>query len=80
MPVSLEERLGFFHVQPKIEVIAILKEDIERYILPPEFTKTTDPRQKKFVARHGDQAVELDALPPDVLRERLIESVERNLD
>jgi hypothetical protein len=80
MPVSLEERLGLFGVSPEIEVVAIVKEDIERYHLPPDFTKRTDPRRSSFVARYGDQAVELDALPADVLRTRLIESVERNLD
>jgi hypothetical protein len=80
MPISLRERLDHFGVETEIEVVAIVKEDIERYDLPPDFTKTTDPRRKKFVARYGDQAVELDALPADVLRERLIRSVEGNLD
>ena len=55
-------------------------EDIERYSLPPNFTKLTDTRRASFVARFGDLSVELDALPPDVLRSRIIEAVEQHLD
>jgi hypothetical protein len=33
-----------------------------------------------FVARYGDGAVELDALPGDVLRERLASEVEARMD
>jgi hypothetical protein len=80
MPHSLEERLGFFGVEADIQRVAILKEDIKLYNLPPDFAKPSDTRSASFVSRYGDQAVELDALPPDVLRDRLIEAVERNLD
>src|SRR5919202_672677 len=55
-------------------------EDIERYQLPPDFTKATDSRSNAFVARYGDVAVELDALPGEVLRGRLIREVEAHMD
>jgi len=48
--------------------------------LPPDFTKATDSRSPAFVARYGDVAVELDALPRNVLRERLTDEVERQMD
>lgn len=80
MLASLEERFDFFGVYPDIKRVAILQQDIERYSLPPDFTKATDPRRDNFVARYGDEAVELDALPPDVLLARLLENVESNLD
>ena len=77
---SLEERLGWFSNQIDFERCALTREDIGRYNLPPDFTKETDPRRNSFVARYGDQAVELDALPPDVLRQRLIDEVEARMD
>jgi hypothetical protein len=59
---------------------ALLKEDIKRYKLPPDFTKITDIRRDSFIARYGDEAVELDALPPDVLRDRIKTEVEARVD
>ena len=55
--------------------IAILPEDIERYDLPPLLAKVQDPNFKAFSAQYGTQAVELDALPPEVLRQRVKESI-----
>lgn len=52
----------------------------KRYQLPPDNTKTTDTRRAAFVAQWGDVAVELDALPIDVLKARLQRKVERLLD
>lgn len=51
-----------------------------RYNLPPDFTKATDTRRAAFVAKYGDVAVELDALPVDVLRARIVEEVEERMD
>jgi hypothetical protein len=82
---SLRERLadpelpggGSF---PEIVKCALTFEDIRRYDLPPDFTKTTDTRSAAFVAQYGDVAVELDALNTDVLRQRLVREVEMRLD
>ena len=59
---------------------ALTAEDIEEYQLPPAMTKKTDTRRAAFVAEHGDISVELDALPPRVLRERLKAEVEKHMD
>jgi hypothetical protein len=77
---SLGVRLNFFGVYPKINKCALTMEDIKRYNLPPDFAKKTDTRAAKFIARHGDVSVELDALPADVLRDRLISEVESYMD
>jgi hypothetical protein len=80
MHKSLAHRFGLLGFQPEIEVVAILKSDIKRYNLPPDFAKLSDSRSAKFVARHGEQScVELDALPSAVLRARLIEHVKANI-
>lgn len=77
---SLRERIGFFETCPEIVKVALVAEDIELYNLPPDFTKATDTRQAAFVARYGDVAVELDALPVDVLRDRLKSEIEDRMD
>ena len=77
---SLGERLGFFNCYPKIMKCALVAEDIRRYNLPPDFAKESDTRHKKFVEKHGDISVELDALPADVLQSRLIQEIENLMD
>ncbi|HEV2800553.1 MAG TPA: hypothetical protein VGW12_08655 [Pyrinomonadaceae bacterium] len=77
---SLHERLGWFGYCPKVVKCALTKDDIRRYRLPPDFAKKTNSRAAKFIARHGDVSVELDALPVDVLRSRLVTAVESRLD
>lgn len=77
---SLRERLAFFKSCPEIIKCALTADDIERYHLPPDFAKVTDTRHDAFVAKHGDISVELDALPGDVLRQRLVDEVESRMD
>jgi hypothetical protein len=77
---SLRERLAFFDCSPELVKCALTAGDITRYNLPPDFTKQTDSRRAAFVAQHGDVAVELDALPIDVLRSRLEEEVSARMN
>ena len=56
------------------------KEDIEKYKLPPAPSKKTDSRSMAFVLEHGDATVELDALPPKVLEEKIHKSIIKHLD
>lgn len=50
--------------------VALLPEQIEEYNLPPAMGKASDSRAAEFVRRHGELIqVELDAIPPDTLRE-----------
>jgi hypothetical protein len=77
---SLRERLSFFECQPEVIKVALTQDDVTRYNLPPDFTKATDTRRAGFVAKYGDVAVELDALPLDVLEERIREEVEARMD
>lgn len=77
---SLVERIGFFGSRPDMEICAILRSDIDDYDLPPAFTKITDTRRGTFVAEHGDISVELDALPIEILRRRIQDSVTDRMD
>jgi hypothetical protein len=80
MARSLRDRLAFFEVYSDVIKCALTKEDIERYNLPPDFAKKTDSRAAKFIAKNGDISVELDALPNDVLKNRLVEEIEARMD
>ncbi len=77
---SLGERLAFFECYPEIVKCALVLDDIDRYGLPSDFAKKTDSRRNAFVSKYGDISVELDALPADVLRERVISAVEERMD
>lgn len=59
-------RVGCF---ADVQRVALSADQIEQYDLPPQPGKATDSRAAGFVARHGALVqVELDALPPEVLR------------
>ena len=77
---SLQERLSNQGADPQIIKCALTLDDIKRYHLPPNFTKTSDTRRAAFVAKYGDVSVELDALPAAVLQERLRVEVEQRMD
>ena len=68
---SLRERLAALGSNPDIVKCALTRDDIERYQLPPNPTKTTDSRAAAFKAIHGDISVELDALDPGTLEDRI---------
>jgi hypothetical protein len=77
---SLRERLDDQGSRPEIVKCALTFGDIERYKLPGDFTKASDTRSPAFVAKWGDVSVELDALPIEVLRERIIREIESRMD
>jgi hypothetical protein len=60
--------------------IALTPEQIEEYELPSDPGKQSDPNYKRFVAEYGDNVVELDALPPDVLRNIVEGCIQRHID
>ena len=77
---ALKDSLNFFGLSPEIEKVALTRQDVTDYDLPPDFTKKTDSRSAKFVKQYGDIAVELDALPLSVLQQKIRESIESKLD
>lgn len=78
---SMRKRLAFFGCFPDIKKLAITKEDIEEFDLPPEPGKLSDSRSAGFEAKHGELIqVELDALPISELRRRIKQSIEDHLD
>lgn len=80
MAESLVKRLEEMGSTVHLFKCALTLDDIRRYNLPSDFAKKTDSRSAKFIEKNGDISVELDALPMSVLRERLIEEVEKIID
>ena len=78
--VICDETVALTGYSPHIEKIALTRALIDQYNLPPIPTKSTDTRTLGFVAAHGDEAVELDALPPDELEVVVRSAVERYWD
>ena len=78
---SLVERLQNFDggVLPiNFKRVALTMDQINQYNLPQDPGRQSDPNYKRFVEQYGDNVVELDALPPDVLR-NLVENCITNL-
>ena len=79
---DLEERLGRYGA-PNLTVkwVALTLDQIRKYELPPMPAKTSDPRLASFIADTGGaEAVELDALEPDVLTDLIVEAIQEHLD
>ena len=64
----------------ELERLAIHKEDIKAFGLPPLRVKQTDSRTRGFLREHGPDCVELDALPPTELRRRLRDAITAAID
>ncbi len=80
MKLTLETELNVKDIEFKR--VALMKEDIFKYSLPhnPDAIKEKDTRTQKHVSLYGNLAVELDALRPDILTEKIKESIESELD
>jgi hypothetical protein len=74
------ERYGIDDATDIIHKVALTREQIDEYQLPPNPTKITDGRRGKFIAEHGDECVELDALDPPVLQSLVRRSITRHID
>jgi 5S rRNA maturation endonuclease (ribonuclease M5) len=60
--------------------LAVNRDQIDAWNLPTRPTKTSDTRAKKFRQVHGTESVELDAIPPDELRNLVRAAIDRHMD
>jgi len=77
MPRVLNEKFKELEVE-NLEVIevALNKHDIQKHNLPKNPFKPKDTRNKWYFEKYGiDYAVELDALEPDILEEKIRDSI-----
>lgn len=80
METTLRDEFGINGIEFKR--VALQKEDISTYDLPhnPDAIKKNDTRTRKHVDAYGELAVELDALRPDVLEQKIKDAIEAELD
>lgn len=69
-----------FGLEIDFERVAITKEQIKKYNIPPMMAKSSDSRYNNFVAEYGTDVVELDALDPKILIELIEESIRKRFD
>ena len=76
---DLEDRLTRYGAEDfELTKIALTSDQVSTLGLPPMPAKKSDPRYERFAASYGDQAIELDALPPDEL-ERIVSTAIKDL-
>jgi hypothetical protein len=78
IPRKVEADLRKFAPDAEIhfERVAVLPEQIEKWNLPTRPTKKSDTRSKKFKG----ESVEVDAIPPDALRQLARNCIEQHID
>lgn len=78
---DLESRLTRYGARDfELEKIALTSDQVSTLGLPPMPAKKNDPRYEQFAASYGDQAVELDALPPGDLDRIIASAIEDLID
>lgn len=72
MSRDIEDRMRIFMGGLFLKRIALNMDQVQKYSPPPNPAKLTDSRCRGYMAEHGDESWELDALEPRVM-EKLIE-------
>jgi hypothetical protein len=67
MTRDIQDRLRLFGSRAEVHRIALTMEQVEQYDPPPNPAKLTDSRVQGYLAEHGDESWELDALDPATL-------------
>ena len=78
IPQNVERRIREFapYADVTFECVAVTPEQIESMKLPTRATKKTDSRSKNFVG----ESVDVDALPPKVLRQLVSDCITQHVD
>jgi hypothetical protein len=63
-----------------VERLAVNREQIERWNLPTRPTKSSDTRARAFRRRYGTDSVELDAIPPDEMRNLVRDAIDSHME
>lgn len=78
---DLEDRLTRYGAANfELTKIALTRDQVSTTGLPPMPAKKSDSRYERFAASYGDEAVELDALPPDELERIITTAIEELID
>lgn len=85
MSRDIRERLALFmehhgYQAPTVTRVALNWDQVEAYEPPPNPVKLTDSRSPAYQEAWGDESWELDALEPSVLRDLIVQEVDRYRD
>jgi hypothetical protein len=80
LETDCQKRLRTLGAEFTWERKGLLWKDFETHDLVNVDVKKKDSRSKRYLEQFGNRAAELDALPPDVLRERIAVSVAEHID
>lgn len=81
MTRDVNERMNLFsgsHIE--IQRLALNRDQVKKYKLPPNPAKLTDTRAKDYIAEYGKVSWELDALEPRMLSELVGKNIKANID
>jgi hypothetical protein len=76
----LTETLQNFGVSANVQRIALTRQQVEAYSLPPAPTKERETMARQWIQAEGDAVWELDALEPNLLMRLVEESILQHLD
>lgn len=78
---DVADRLTMFGVT-RLEVtkVALTRDQVDEYEPPPNPAKMSDSRAAGYVAEHGDESWEVDALPPEEMTRIVTEALEEHVD
>lgn len=73
---------GDVNYDPDFEIIhvALTKNQIKKYNLPPNPAKVSDPRAKWYIRQHGNVSWEVDAMKPQVMRKIVEKEILQHID
>ncbi len=77
---DIKTRLSELLAVVDVQKIALTKEQIAEFSLPPNPAKLSDPRARGYIEEHGEESWEVDALPPATLNEILTNALEELID
>jgi hypothetical protein len=77
---DIQDRLETFGSEVIVTKIALTMPQIVQYNPPPNPAKMSDSRADKYVAKHGAESWEVDALPPEALQDLIREALESVVD
>lgn len=77
---DVADRLEMFGAHVSVSKVALTIEQVREYDPPPNPAKVSDPRAKNYIAEHGNESWEVDALPPEVLTSLIEEQLDRLVD
>ena len=77
---DIRERMIMFETAVDVKKVALNRDQVDQYNLPPNPAKLTDTRAKDFIAEYGYESWEVDAIPPDTLQQIVSDEIEALLD